>query len=539
VEDYVTGDAVYVAQWTRTEGYWFTVTYAPGSEGAFEPLVFENRLVDTATPEFVGTPEGNRGWTFAGWQPEVEDYVTGDAVYVAQWTRTEGYWFTVTFNSGAQSNDEPVVRENVLRDTPIAGLVPDFTGNTGWEIVGWDPVLPETVTADATYTAQWDRIAEGYWFTVTFHSGDESEDATVTVPNVLVGTETADIAPTFTGNLGWVFDGWDPALAATVEADATYTATWERTTEPGYWFTVTFHSGDESTDATVTVENVLVGTATATIAPTFTGNLGWVFDGWDPALAATVTADATYTATWDRTTEPGYWFTVTFAPGTQGTFAAQVTEDILIGSATPEFDGTPTGNPGWTFSGWYPALAETVTANATYTALWIPVVGENGGGAGGGGGPGGGNGGGDIVAPPEPGVTEDAEVPSAQLPDDYVIIDDAAVPLAPLPDYYTIIDDEAVPLAQLPSDYTIIDDGAVPLAQFPGDYIIIDDGAVPLGHLTGDYVIIDDGAVPLSPMPQTGLESSRNLLLLGLLISLLGIGTGGYKIVKSKRKNVA
>ena len=39
------------------------------------------------------------------------------------------------------------------------------------------------------------------------------------------------------------------------------------------------------------------------------------------------------------------------------------------GKATPAFRGTPT-RKGYTFTGWTPEVAETVTAHATYTATW-------------------------------------------------------------------------------------------------------------------------------------------------------------------------
>lgn len=39
------------------------------------------------------------------------------------------------------------------------------------------------------------------------------------------------------------------------------------------------------------------------------------------------------------------------------------------GKATPDFRGTP-ARKGYTFTGWTPEVAETVTAHATYTATW-------------------------------------------------------------------------------------------------------------------------------------------------------------------------
>ena len=64
-------------------------------------------------------------------------------------------------------------------------------------------------------------------------------------------------------------------------------------------------------------------------------------------------------------------YTVTYTDGVDGeeVFADQVYSDLRKDSATPAFNGTPT-RTGYTFAGWDPEVAETVTANATYTAKW-------------------------------------------------------------------------------------------------------------------------------------------------------------------------
>ena len=64
-------------------------------------------------------------------------------------------------------------------------------------------------------------------------------------------------------------------------------------------------------------------------------------------------------------------YTVTYEPGEYGTFKTQK-HDAKHGDATPAFDGEATGEPGWTFAGWEPEVAETVTENATYTAKFVP-----------------------------------------------------------------------------------------------------------------------------------------------------------------------
>ena len=63
-------------------------------------------------------------------------------------------------------------------------------------------------------------------------------------------------------------------------------------------------------------------------------------------------------------------YTVTYTDGVDGEeiFADQ-TYTVKEGEATPAFDGTP-AREGYTFIGWNPAVAETVTADAVYTAQW-------------------------------------------------------------------------------------------------------------------------------------------------------------------------
>ena len=62
---------------------------------------------------------------------------------------------------------------------------------------------------------------------------------------------------------------------------------------------------------------------------------------------------------------------VTYTDGIGGTsFADEVTSDLRRGTPTPAFTGgTPTRN-GYTFTGWEPSVAATVTDNAIYTAQW-------------------------------------------------------------------------------------------------------------------------------------------------------------------------
>lgn len=64
-------------------------------------------------------------------------------------------------------------------------------------------------------------------------------------------------------------------------------------------------------------------------------------------------------------------YSVTYTDGIGGTsFADEVTSDLRRGTPTPAFTGGTPTRSGYTFTGWEPSVAATVTGNAVYTAQW-------------------------------------------------------------------------------------------------------------------------------------------------------------------------
>lgn len=64
-------------------------------------------------------------------------------------------------------------------------------------------------------------------------------------------------------------------------------------------------------------------------------------------------------------------FSVTYTDGIGGTsFADEVTSDLRRGTPTPAFTGGTPTRSGYTFTGWQPSVAATVTDDAVYTAQW-------------------------------------------------------------------------------------------------------------------------------------------------------------------------
>ncbi len=141
-------------------------------------------------------------------------------------------------------------------------------------------------------------------------------------------------------------------------------------------YKVTYKDGADGKAFGDQVKSVVTGDDT----PGFTGTptrQGYVFAGWDSPVADKVTADATYTATWkedknhnNKADEDEDKYTVTYTDGVDGkVFPDQKTSDILSGTKTPAFNGTPT-RAGYVFAGWNPAFTAKVTADVKYVAQW-------------------------------------------------------------------------------------------------------------------------------------------------------------------------
>ena len=177
---------------------------------------------------------------------------------------------------------------------------------------------------------------------------------------------------------GWEFDSWSPAYAGTVTGNVTYVAQWK--TSPitpslldllpaDATFTVTYTDGVE--DAVIfndqATSGLLAGDATPAMADP--AREGYRFDGWEPAVSETVSADTTYTAKWTKL------YNIVFLDGTEE-------NNVVLSQQVAEGENTPLpANPtreGYDFdawidqngNGWGDSASKPVTGDATYTATW-------------------------------------------------------------------------------------------------------------------------------------------------------------------------
>ena len=76
----------------------------------------------------------------------------------------------------------------------------------------------------------------------------------------------------------------------------------------------------------------------------------------------------TFTVMCETVPEETYYI-VTYTDGVGGAAFANQVQRVKRGDPTPAFNGTPSRS-GYTFTGWTPAVTDTVTDNVTYTAQW-------------------------------------------------------------------------------------------------------------------------------------------------------------------------
>ena len=454
----------------------YTVTYTDGVDGEviFNDQVYYKKPGEK-TPEFRGTPT-RTGHKFIRWDPAVSGTVTGNATYTAVWEAAQPALPDAIFgsftmkcvtpnanhycregvdielaplnaytNSGVKtddSGDTPVYYFELTVDaekylsqydrkaavsgkepvehTICAGQEPTvirFNWNGSSWVQGNKPVVnaecktePEkpsgdivkrlidvqvvcgnidhSVTAfslnDGTFdTGNVTKEGDKYTCVITVHAGSYVNEYNATNPgHVLTPGSRADLTVRLVHNgSDWTLeDSRTDMMHVVFNVSDTYTVTYTDGVE------------NEEIFADQVYGNLLSGTAT----PAFNGTptrTGYVFGGWNPAVAAKVTGSQTYTATWKPDTngngiadDEEDKYTVTYTDGVKGkAFADQVYDNLLSGTDTPAFNGKPT-RKGYTFVSWTPKVTDTVTKTVTYTATWkansgkdnVPKTGDSG-----------------------------------------------------------------------------------------------------------------------------------------------------------------
>ena len=248
---------------------------------------------------------------------------------------------------------------------------------SGWSTNGADVLgsLP-AVSGAATYIAVFAQHDLSTTVTVSWYDEDGTTSLDPAQTTVEKGVRPTHVEPTKTPTIdtaytfaGWVEVGSDGSVTnATANlplasADAAYKATYSSAVRQ-YMVTFADWDGSEISSIAYDYNTPAASVVEPSETPTrpATAEYSYAFAGWD-AVIADVTADATYTATYDVTPVV---YTATFVNGqTSETIS---TAGFAYGSAVtaPE----PPEVEGYTFDSWVPAVNVMAASNTTYTATY-------------------------------------------------------------------------------------------------------------------------------------------------------------------------
>jgi uncharacterized repeat protein (TIGR02543 family) len=186
---------------------------------------------------------------------------------------------------------------------------------------------------------------------------------------------------------GWTFNGWDKIWIDKVSQSVTYTAQWSgKSSVEG--FSVRYFGNGASSGEVPWDNKGYVSGEIATVMANSGGlvRLGYTFLGWaysstvsipDFAVGDSTVSSYSFVINNDDVSLYAVWqainYTISYQPGTHGTFTTHITNNLHYGDLTPKAP-TITSESGWNFTGWQPTPTATVTGNITYIAQWTQTT---------------------------------------------------------------------------------------------------------------------------------------------------------------------
>lgn len=333
----------------------------------------------------VDGSEVAESWSVSLDEYETSDYTADNPYVIKVYYAKNQFQLTIHYQyaGGAEAADDHT--ENVTVGQGYSVSSPTITGYTP-DISTVSGTMPaNNVEVTVTYTANSHAVKYEY-------TGAVQPTNAPTVPpeaNHNYGTEvTVAATPSLDG---YTFEGWttkDATIAggkfSMPDDDVTLQGEWHANTDTPYtveWYLEDLNgnypttataseerTGTTDTDASVTEDDKkgIPGTSIDNNGITLDMNAANVFSG-------TIVGSRTLVLKlyFKRNT-----YTVTYTKGDHGDFTDDVHSNVKYGASTPAFagtkgtDGNPKGADGYTFNRWDNAIAQTVTADATYTAQW-------------------------------------------------------------------------------------------------------------------------------------------------------------------------
>ena len=338
------------------------------------------------------------GYEFVGWNTEAngsgksygdEELVPSlseDLTLYAQWTEK---YFTVTWKD---ENGNILLEEKIQEGKhPEHEAIskPNRIDESGQEyryaFAGWlgddNKKLDEktTVTADVTYTAQFDEIA---LYTVTWKNGEDVlSEKKVDADTIPVYEGTAPVKD-MDNQYRYTFAGWGDENGTLIEgplsavsANVTYTAYFNPSER--VFRTVTFDSNGG--EGTMKPQKFEVGYETALNQNGFT-RVGYTFAGWNKAADGSGDEVADLNGISDDITLYAQWEVVYYTVTWVDAYGKEINKvgDLKYGDDVPTYDGEPAKEADaqytYEFAGWEPSDVTKVTGDITFKPKFNEIL---------------------------------------------------------------------------------------------------------------------------------------------------------------------
>ena len=328
--DIVESDMNLIANWIANK-YSIIFDTDGGNEIDEIKLDYDEIIVMPSNPTKVG-------YTFAGRDQEVPDKMpANDLQLKALWTINQ---YSITFDTKGGSEITAITQ-----DYNTSVIAPNAPTKEGYEFVGWDKEVPETMPGE-------NIVLNALWsinqYTITFDTDGGSEIGSITQDY-----NTAINTPSVPTKDGYVFVGWDQEIPTIMPAkNMTITALWAANK-----YSIIF-----DTDGGNIIPSIIQDCNTSISIPSNPSKVGYTFAGWDQEIPTIMPAkNMTIKALWVINQ-----YTITFDTD-GGNEISAITQDYNTEIIAPE---NPT-KLGYTFAGWDQEVPNTMPANdLELKAIW-------------------------------------------------------------------------------------------------------------------------------------------------------------------------
>ena len=294
------------------------------------------------------------GYTFMGWAGYTDGMTmpAEDTTFVAVFEANE---YTATFNANGGKLEGDVEEITLTLETDADLVAPADPVLEGYTFGGWDPIVPDKMTAgDATYTATWYANTDTP-YTVEIYTMDTEGNYGEPVVQNKTGVTGSIVEVTTNAGIG-MYVTEDSVLSAEVRPDGK-TVLVVKYARDAIKVTFDVNGGvfAETEDEVITLDLFYGATVSAPANPTKTG---YDFAGWDKAVVNKAIEDATYKAQW---TAIEYSVSFDTDGGNEIDPITGIYGDEIEAPANPKKEG-------YTFTGWVDAEGNAAEIPATMPA---------------------------------------------------------------------------------------------------------------------------------------------------------------------------